>query len=364
MDRRNFLTGSTAAGLAATAAQAQAPAVVTGKRQLKMVTTWPPNFPGLGTSAMRVAKRISDMTDGQIAIKVYAANELVGAFEAFDAVSSGAADLYHGADYYWQGKSPAYAFFTTVPFGLTASEFAAWIYHGGGQALWDELGTKFNIKPFQCSNTGVQMAGWFNKEITKLDDLKGLKMRIPGLGGEVMRRLGAAPVTLPGGEIFQALQNRTIDAAEWVGPWNDLAFGFHRVAKFYYWPGWHEPGASLALGINLKIWNSLTPSQKAVVQSATAAENEVSLAEFNHNNTAALRNLIDKHKVQLKRLPNEVLAALGKTSGEVLKETAAKDPLTKRIYDSFMAARKNGAAWGEIAEEGYWAARRLPFPFE
>jgi TRAP-type mannitol/chloroaromatic compound transport system substrate-binding protein len=359
MDRRTFLTAAPVA-----AAAVAAPAVAQAKRQLKMVTTWPPNYPGLGTSANRLAQRVADLTDGAITIKVYAANELVGAFEAFDAVSNGAADMYHGAEYYWQGKSPAYNFFTAVPFGLTAAEFNAWIYHGGGQKLWDEVAAPFKIKPLQACNTGVQMGGWFNREITKLDDLKGLKMRIPGLGGEVMRRLGATPLTLAGGEIFEALGKRTIDATEWVGPWNDLAFGFHRAAKFYYWPGWHEPGSALALGVNLGVWTSLTKQQRAAFETAALAETTFSLAEFNTQNAVALKTLLERHKVQLRRFPNDVLTALGKVSGQVLKEAAAKDALTKRVFDSFMAARKAAMMWGDISEEGYAAARRLPYPFE
>lgn len=245
MKRRSFrrapLTGLAAATMAA-------PAIAQAKpRQLKMVTTWPKNYPGLGVSAERLATRIREMTEGQIDIKVFAANELVPPLECFDTVSSGAADIYHGAEYYWQGKSKAFNFFTAVPFGMTAAEINAWIYHGGGQELWDELSARFKIKAFMCANTGVQLPGWYRNEIKSLDDLKGLSIRMPGLGGEVMRRLGAASVTLAGPDIFPALQNRTIDAAEWVGPWNDMAFGFYRLAKYYYWPGFHEPGSSLAM---------------------------------------------------------------------------------------------------------------------
>ena len=266
MKRRSFLAGAGTAALAA--ASMPAPAIASGARQLKMVTTWPKNYPGLGTSAERLATRISEMTEGQLDIKVFAANELVPALESFDAVSSGAADIYHGAEYYWQGKSKAYNFFTAVPYGMTAAEINGWIYHGGGQELWDNLASGFNIKPFMAANTGVQLSGWYRNEINSLDDLKGLKIRMPGLGGEVMRRLGAAAVTLAGPDIFPALQNGTIDAAEWVAPWNDMAFGFYRIAKFYYWPGFHEPGSSLAAGFNLAVWESLTKQPQAVVRAA------------------------------------------------------------------------------------------------
>lgn len=365
MDRRKFLSAAPRVAVAAAAAGAvSAPAIAQGKRQLKMVTTWPPNYPGLGTAANRFAQRIADMTDGALTIKIFAANELVGPFEVHDAVSNGAADMYHGPDYYWQGKSSAYPYFTAVPFGLNAQEHAAWILQGGGQKLWDELAARFKIKPLLAATTGVQMGGWFNKDINKLDDLKGLKMRIPGLGGEVIRRLGATPVTLAGGELFEAMSKRTIDATEWVGPWNDLAFGLHRAAKFYYWPGWHEAGPAIAVGVNLGVWNGLTKAQRAAFETAGLAEYTASHAEYNHQNAIALKTLIEKHKIQVKRFPNDVLQALGRVSGQVLKEAAAKDPFTKRVYDSFLVARRNGMSWGDISEEGYAAARRLPYPFE
>jgi TRAP-type mannitol/chloroaromatic compound transport system substrate-binding protein len=365
MDRRKFLGHAVGAGAVASVATAAvaAPALALAKRQLKMVTAWPLGSPGMGASAARAAKRIEALTDGSLTIKLYAANELAGAFETFDAVSNGAADMYHGAEYDRRGKNPAYNFFTAIPFGLTAAEFTAWIHFGGGQELWDEVAAPFNIKPFLCSNAGAQMGGWYNREIKKLDDLKGLRVRITGLGGEALRRLGATPVTIPAGEIIEALDKRIIDASEGIGPWNDLALGFHRAAKFYYWPGWNEPGSSLALGVNLNVWNSLSKGQQAAVVNACAAENNVSLAECNHNNTAALKTLIEKHKVRIKRFPNDVLTALGTTSGEVLKGMAANDAIAMRVYDSFMAARNSGATWSDISDEGYLAARRLPFHY-
>ena len=242
MKRRNFIAGVWAALGGAALMTARASAATHKKRELRMVTTWPKNFPGLGTSSERFARRVEKATDGALKINVFAAGELVPAFQAFDAVSSGAADIYHGAEYYWQGKSPAFVFFTALPFGMTAIEHAGWIRHGGGQALWDKLSARFNIKPHIVANTGTQMGGWFRNELTSLRDLRGLKIRIPGLGGEVYRRLGASPVTLPGGEIFPSLQSGKVDAAEWIGPWNDLAFGFHRIARHCYSPGFHEPG--------------------------------------------------------------------------------------------------------------------------
>lgn len=374
MKRREFLTGAAvAAGAAATLALSgcdnagsgsggetapgedavPVPAVVTGKRQLKMVTTWQKNFPGLGTSAERVARRIAEATDGQLTIKVYAANELVPPFECFDAVSTGSADCYNGAEYYWQGKSVGFTFFTAVPFGMTANELTAWMYHGGGQELWDELAGQFNLKGFLSANTGVQMGGWFNKRIESLEDLKGLKIRMPGLGGEVMRKLGAAAVSLPGPDIYQSLQTGAIDATEWVGPWNDLAQGFYKVTKYYYWPGFHEPGAALSTVFNKDVWESLTPAQRAVVEHVCRAEHDYTLAEFNHNNSAALRTLIEDHGVILERFPDEVFAGFRAASEEVLREAAAESELTGRIYKSFRENLENSIRWSRISEEAY-----------
>ncbi|AWZ00797.1 monocarboxylate 2-oxoacid-binding periplasmic protein [Rhodobiaceae bacterium] len=355
MKRRSFLAG---AGVAATAATTiAAPAIANSPRTLKMVTTWPKNFPGLGVSAERTAKRINELTNGELEVKVFAAGELVPALEAFDTVSSGAADIYNGAEYYWQGKSVAYNFFTAVPFGMTANEINAWIYWGGGQALWDELASGFNIKPFMSANTGVQMGGWFRKEINTLEDFKGLKIRMPGLGGEVMRRLGAAAVTLPGNEIYQALQAGTIDATEWVGPWNDVAFGFHQVAEYYYWPGFHEPGSALATGFNLEVWNSLTPFQQQAIQTACQAENNYTLAEFNHFNATSLQTLVSEHGVKLRQFTPEIMAGIKEQSDIVLEEAVGTDDITKRVYESFKASLDASREWTRIAEQAFTEAR-------
>ena len=361
-NRRSFLTGAAAAGAAASSFPA--PAIAEGKRTLKLVTTWPKNLPGLGMAAEHLAKRIVEATDGQLSVQVYAAGELVGAFDAFDAVASGNADMYHGADYYWQGKSPAFNFFSAVPFGLTANEQTAWIYYGGGQELWDELSARFNIKPFMCANTGVQMGGWYNKKVNTVEDFKGLKIRMPGLGGEVLRRLGASVISIPGGEIYTSLQQGVIDATEWIGPWTDMVFGFHRIAKYYYWPGFHEPGPSLALGINLDLWNSLSKSQQVIVQACAAAQNDMTLAEFNANNGAALKTLLNQHKVDIRRFSDAILTKIGTVSGDVLRETAKFDDITRRVYESFMSSRKDSMNWSRIAEEAFSSARRLPFVYE
>jgi TRAP-type mannitol/chloroaromatic compound transport system substrate-binding protein len=363
MDRRSFLRGSSATAVAAGAAAASsampAPAIAQNKMELKLVTTWPKNFPGLGTSAQRMADRITNATEGRITVKLFGAGEIVPAFESFDAVANETADLYHGAEYYWQGKSKAFSFFTAVPFGLTAQEMNAWIYHGGGQELWDELGAEFGIKPFAACNTGVQMGGWFKQPVEKLEDMKGLKFRMPGLGGEVLRQVGVSVVNLPGGEVFPALQSGAIDGTEWVGPWNDLAFGFHKVTKHYHWPGIHEPGTVLSSGINKKLWDSLSASDQAIIENAMAAENNVGFAEFNARNGGSLETLRTEHGVELHRFNDEILKALGEAANDVLSDVAAEGGITKRVHDSFREFQKKSVAWMRYSEQGFMTARDL-----
>ncbi|MHA6288484.1 TRAP transporter substrate-binding protein [Maricaulis sp. CAU 1757] len=368
MDRRTFLSGGAiAAATVATAcgetgqstgsATPAAPNINRGVRQLRMVTTWPANFPGLGTAANTVAEQITRMSAGQLEVRVYAAGEIVSAFEAFDAVSEGTADMYHGAEYYWQGKSPAFNFFTAVPFGMTAHEIMGWVEFGGGQALWDELAGQFNIKPFQAGNTGHQMGGWFKREINALEDFRGLRMRIPGLGGNVLRELGGAAVTLSGGEIYPALQSGAIDATEWVGPWNDLSFGFYREAPFYYGPGFHEPGACLGVGMNRAVWDGLDSDHQAIVRSACLTANNLSLAEFQWQNGQALDVLTREHGVQLRSFSDEIWNRVGEVAEQVVADTGNSDAFTRRVYESYVGARNTMRGWGRISEMPYMAQR-------
>jgi TRAP-type mannitol/chloroaromatic compound transport system substrate-binding protein len=367
MDRRTFLRSGSATAVAAGAAAAStampAPAIAQNKMELKMVTTWPKNFPGLGTSAERLAQRITNMSDGRISVKVFGAGEIVPAFESFDAVANETADMYHGAEYYWQGKSKAFSFFAAVPFGLTAQEMSAWINHGGGQELWDELSADFGVKSFSACNTGVQMGGWFKQPVTKLEDMKGLKFRMPGLGGEALRQVGVSVVNLPGGEVFPALQSGAIDGTEWVGPWNDLAFGFHKVTKHYHWPGIHEPGTVLSSGINKKLWDSLSSADQAIIANACAAETNVGLAEFNARNGGSLDTLRKEHGVQLHKFDDKILQALGEASGDVLSDVASEGGIVKRVYDSFIKFREDSLAWMRYSEQGFMNARTLPFSY-
>ena len=323
----------------------------------RMVTTWPKNLPGLGVAPVRMAEMISTMSNGRLNITVYGAGELVPAMGVFDAVSLGNVELGHGAAYYWKGKLPAASFFTAVPFGLTAPEMNGWLLHGGGMALWEELYAPFNLIPLAGGNTGVQMAGWFNKEINSLEDLQGLKMRIPGLGGEVFQKAGGTAVNIPGGEIYTSLQTGTIDATEWVGPYNDLAFGLHQVAKYYYYPGWQEPGPTLEIIVNAEAMNSLPNDLQEIVRVASRAMNDDMLAEFTTRNNAALEELVNKHHVQLRRLPDDVLAKLKVISAEVVEGIAEDDELAQRIYQSYDRYRTQVMSYHEISERAYINAR-------
>ena len=326
--------------------------------QWRMVTTWPKNLPGMGIAPETMAKKIKAMSNGRLDIKVYGAGEIVPPLEVFEAVSRGTVQMGHGAAYYWKGKVPIAQFFTTLPFGLTAQEMNGWLFHGGGMELWRELYAKYNLVPFAGGNTGVQMAGWFNREINSLEDLKGMKMRIPGLGGEVFKRAGGAAINLPGGEIFTSMQTGVINATEWVGPYNDLAFGLHEVAKYYYYPGWQEPGPNLELIINKEAWNELPDDLKAIVENASLAVNADLLAEYTARNNAALRELVDDHGVKLRQLPAEVLSEIRKISYVMTEEIVdPNDELAKRIYDSYKTYRDGVLSYHEISERAYINAR-------
>ncbi len=354
MDRRSFIRS---AGLAGAAATLAAPAVAQGRKNMVMVSTWPRDFPGLGTGAQGIAERITNESEGAITVEYYAAGERVGAFDSFDEVASGNAQAYHGADYYWKGKHPGFAYFTSVPFGLTDPEMNAWIYHLGGQELWDELSAEFGVKALLGGATGVQMGGWFNKEIESPDDFKGLKMRMPGLGGDVIAKLGGSPVSLPGGQIYENLVSGAIDATEWVGPWNDYFLKFYEAAKYYYWPGMHEPSGTLCVGFNKQFWDSLTDSERAMITAIVQAEHSRITAEFNANNSEYLAKLINEHGVELRRFNEEVYDAFGEASVAVFEETVNHSDLAKRIHESFLKARESVGSWMNIADVAYLRER-------
>jgi TRAP-type mannitol/chloroaromatic compound transport system substrate-binding protein len=358
MQRREFIKGIGAGSLAMGASAAGIrTAEAKAEHKWKMVTTWPKNFPGLGTGANKLAELITEMSGGRIRVKVYGANELVPAFEVFDAVSRGVAELGHGAAYYWKGKSEAAQFFSTVPFGMTAQEMNGWLYHGGGLDLWNELYAEFGLVPAPAGNTGVQMGGWFNKEISSLSDLAGLKMRIPGLGGEVLKRAGGTPVNLPGGELFTSLQSGAIDATEWVGPYNDLAFGLYKAAKYYYYPGFHEPGTTLEAIVNKEKLEALPEDLQSIVLNACKVVNQDMLAEYTARNPVALQDLLTKHGVDMRPYPDDVIAKLRTLSAEVVSEVAEKDDFSRKVYASYQKFLTQSKEWTRISEVAYLKAR-------
>ena len=354
LKRRDFIKKASLAGAAATAVSAfPAPAIAADRVDIAIVTTWPRDFPGLGTGAQRFGQRLSDMSDGRFNVEYFAAGERVGAFDSFDEVASGNAQIYHAADYYWKGKHPGWAYFTSVPFGLTYTEFNAWVRFGGGQALWDELADSYGLKNFVCGNTGVQMGGWFNKDINSASDLKGLKMRIPGLGGDVMAKLGASPVSLPGGQIYENLVSGAIDATEWVGPWNDEIMKFHEAAKYYYYPGMHEPGSALAAGCNKSWLTGLSSSDQLMIEAAAAMENDVMMAEYNAKNGAALSRLLNEQGVVLKEFNDDVYDSFGEASEEVYAEVQQHSDLANRIHASFVKSRADVGGWMNLGDAAF-----------
>lgn len=323
----------------------------------RLVTSWPKNYPGLGMAPEKIANLVEEMSNGQMQITVYGAGEQVPAFGVFDAVSSGSHQMGHSGGYFWKGKVPAAQFFTSVPFGLTADEINAWVNRGGGLELWREIYEPFNIYPIPAGNTGTQMFGWFNKEINSLEDVKGLKMRIPGIGGEVLKEAGGIPVTLPGGELFTALQTGVIDATEWVGPYNDLTFGFHQAAKYYYYPGWHEPGPMLELLINMDAWNSLPKHLQVIIETATKAVNQDTLDEYLARNNQALTELVEVHGVELRKLPDDVIEEFRAISNEILSDLAEEDEVIGKVYDSYIEFKNNVTEYHKISEDSFIEAR-------
>ena len=354
IDRRK-LVGSAGVALAGTLA---APAVARAQAQRwRMVTSWPKRLPGPGMSAERVAERIGALSGGRLQVTVFAAGELVPAFEVLDAVGGGVAEMGHTAAFYWQGKEPAAAFYTTVPFGLTPLEHVAWVDAGGGQALWDELYAPFGVKPFMAGNTGVCMGGWFRRDMNGPEDLKGLKIRSLGLGGEVFRRLGATPQTTPVSEILTSLQSGVLDAAEFVGPGTDIALGLYRVAPLYYYPGFNKPNGTGECIVSLKIWNALPDDLKAIIAHACAAEANYALAEMERLNAQALEVLVNEHKVRLAAFPDDLIAAARKQATDVVGELAGRNAITGKVHASYTAFRARTAPWSRISIESVLRAR-------
>jgi len=339
MDRRSFIKNAGFATVGAGVAALSTPAIAQGNLTWRMVTTWPKNFPGLGVGAQRLADRISKASGGRLTIQVYAGGELVPPLQALDAVIDGSAEMSHGAAYYWQNKSAGLSFFTGVPYGMTSRELTAWVRYLGGQEIWDEIYDQFGVIGFLSGDTGTQAGGWFRNEINGLADINGLRFRTPGLGGQVWEKLGASVTNLAAGEIFQALQSGTLDAAEFVGPYNDLALGFYQVCKNYYFPSFVEPGLATELVVDKKKFLELPDDLQAIVRDCCQAEYDAVAADFAANDPRALQTLVEKHGVQVKRFPEEIMEAGAKAAKEVLQSfLESSDPLTKKTAESFVSA--------------------------
>lgn len=339
--------------LCAFATFAVQPTFAAEKFRWKMVSTWPPNFPIFQEGIEQMAQELEVMSNGRLKIKVYPGGKLVPPLETFNAVSSGKVQMGHGAAYYWAGKVPEVQFMSAVPFGMTAKGMNAWFYSGGGIELWNEAYVEHGVKAFPVGSTGVQMGGWFNKKITSVDDLKGLKMRIPGLGGKVLKKAGGTPVLMAGGEIYTALERGTIDATEWVGPYHDERLGLYRAAKYYYYPGWHEPGTTLELLVNQKAWDSLPKDLQMILQTASEAWNVKMYAQFEAMNNRALRELKEKYKVEVLAFPKEVLDKLKAITQEMLTEEANQNPKFKKVYEAYKAFQADNDAWSSVSDDAY-----------
>lgn len=348
MDRRSFIKKSALGGSAVAASALAAPAYAQGNRTLTMVTSVPDGFAVFDDAAQKFVDMCNVMMDGQITIEKKAAGQLVGAFEVFDAVSSGQADIYHSADYYFGGQHPGYYFFTAVPFGGTGGEMISWYQHGGGKELHDELGQIFGLKSFMCGNTGHQPGGWFNKEITSAADLQGLKFRMPGIGGKALGYTGASVQNIPGGEIYQSLASGAIDGAEWIGPFADERLGFQEVCEFYYTGGFHEPGSVLSAAFNLDVWEEMTPAQQQIAETAAMATHHWSLSQSNANNGAALERL-QAQGTKIMTFPDDVWDAFATASSQALDEFMG-DELYARIRASQEASVKSTYAWTSISD--------------
>lgn len=356
IQRRRFLRAGAAGGVAAGALAFPMIATAQQKFNWKMTSAYPKGSPfymaGPG-SATDLAKMISDMSDSRLNIQVYGAGELVPAFEGFDAVRAGTVEMNHANSYFWTGKTFAAQYFTAVPFGMNFQGMNGWFYDGGGIDLWNEVYAPFGMVAFPCGNTGVQMTGWFRKEIKTVADLKGLKMRIPGLAGKVYASLGVDVKVLPGGEIFPALERGVIDAAEFVGPFQDRRMGLQKAAKFYYTTGWHEPATVSELLINKAAWEKLPKDLQAIVRTASAACNVISEGWCQKNNSEAMDDLVKNQKVLARPLPDGVIKALRAETKKILDEAIAKDPMTKKVHDSYFAFKRKYDAWTRVSEVQY-----------
>ncbi|WP_068304636.1 TRAP transporter substrate-binding protein [Pararhodobacter sp. CCB-MM2] len=360
MDRRSFLRASTVGGAAAAATSLAAPAIAQGNITWRMVTTWPRNFPGLGVGAQRLADRITAASDGALTVQVFSAGEMVPPLQSLDAVIDGSAEMSHGAAYYWQNKSVALSFFTGVPFGMTASEISGWMRYLGGQELWDEVYDQFGLQGFLSGNTGTQAGGWFRNPLNSLADVQGLRFRTPGLGGQVWQALGASVTNMAAGEIFAALQTGTLDAAEFVGPYNDLALGFHQVCNHYYTSSFVEPGLATELVVDKAKYQELPSNLQAIVKDVCQAEYENVYSDFVANDPRALRTLVEEHGVTVhESFPDDILEAGANASKDIIRNLLnSDDELTQRVARSFVDGLTLMRTRTQGTDQGFMSARQ------
>ncbi len=364
MKRKEFLKKGSIAALSSAVlvnacqnnpSKAEAPNIISNKKyKWKMVTTWPPNFPVVGEIANYLSQWVEEMSGGRMKIEVYGGGELVPALESFDAVSIGAAEMGCGASYYWVGKTPSAQFFTSIPFGMNAQQVAAWLISGGGMELWQEVYAPFDLIPFAGGNTGVQMGGWFNKRIDRVEDLQGLKMRIPGMGGKVLTKAGGAAVLVAGGEIYTSLERGVIDATEWIGPYHDYKMGFHKIAKYYYTPGWHETGSQLEFFANKTMFEKLPKDLQTIIETATMRAQAWVLAEFDAKNGVYLQKIKNEKEVEVLRFPKPVLDALRVYTKETIQEIVSQNKQSKKVYEHFMQFKKSIDPWSALTEKVFY----------
>ncbi|MEM6712929.1 MAG: twin-arginine translocation signal domain-containing protein [Pseudomonadota bacterium] len=355
MDRRSFLK---AGAVGAAAMPLATPAIAQGITEWKLVTAWPKNLPGPGVAAQMLADRITALSSGRLEVKLFAAGELVPGRGVFDAVSEGTAEIYHAVPAYWGSKSRGILLFGSQPFGLRADEQFGWLFHGGGQALYDEIYARFNLKPFLCGNSGPQWGGWFREEINSVDDMRGLKYRTTGLASEMHSKMGMAVQAMGGGDLFQALQTGALDAGEFIGPWTDTALGFYQVAKNYYWPGVGEPSSAEECAVNMDAFNALPDDLKQSVAIAAESLYNPVWTEYTTKHAEALKNLVANEGVIVRRFPDDVIEAMGVAASEVIDELRQDDDeLVRRIVESFIAYRDSVGGYMTYADAGQMNAR-------